>query len=82
MTRQEAFRRRRMVRAALLERARDLARSGEHGGAEAVIAAMRHAEAFDDARCWLDDWSFRHQLDRLCAMARQGRPQRRPAIGG
>jgi len=71
MNRQQVFQRKRMVRTALLERARDLARSGEHSNADGIVAAMQHAHDCEDARCWFDNWSFRHQLDRLCALAQQ-----------
>lgn len=35
------------------------------------MAAMQEVECLDDARCWFDDWSFRHQLNLLCALAHQ-----------
>lgn len=71
MTRQQVFQKKRMARTALLERARELARSGEHLDAEGVVAAMQHAYDLEEARCWFEDWSFRHQLNCLCDLAQK-----------
>ena len=70
MDRQHFIYKKRVARAALLEQARNLARSGEHAGVESIMTAMQGVEAFDDVRHWFEDWAFRHQLNRLCAIAR------------
>ncbi len=57
-------------RMALLEHARKLARSGEHADADSVMAAMQDIEDFTEVQHWFQDWAFRHQLDRLCTLAR------------
>ena len=70
-------------RARVMERARDLARSGEHADHTSII---RHLESLGEFAAVRErfEWSaFRTQLDRLCAMARGtgtpqvGRPARR-----
>ena len=57
-------------RGKLLNRARELARSGQHPDHRSIIAQLEPLEEFENARGRLEDSAFRLQLDRLCALAR------------
>jgi len=63
----------RLQRSKLLNRARDLARSGEHESHASILADLESLEGFADARDRLRD--IRSQLDQLCALAQAGRPR-------
>lgn len=58
------------LRAKVLNRARDLARSGQHTNHKSIIEQMEPLDVV--ARNRLQD--IRFQLDRLCALARAERP--------
>lgn len=61
------------LRLAYLKAARNVARSGEHAGWQAVAAAMQDLEEFRDMHRWLEEnRSIRAQLDQLCLSARKG----------
>jgi hypothetical protein len=55
----------------VLNRARDLARSGQHPDHKSIIAHLEPMEGFAEAGDRLRD--IRGQLDRLCALAQSGR---------
>ena len=59
------------LRAKVLNRARDLARSGQHTDHKSIIEQMEPLDVV--ARNGLQD--IRFQLDRLCALARAERPR-------
>jgi hypothetical protein len=59
------------LRAKVLNRARDLARSGQHTNHKSIIEQMEPLDVV--ARNGLQDIGF--QLDRLCALARAERPR-------
>ena len=61
-------------RGKVLNYARDLARSGEHRDHKSII--LRLAAKADAAlvQTWFEDRAFCAQLDRLCAVARGGKP--------
>ncbi len=60
-------------RVKVLNRARALARSGQHPDYESIIAELKPMEGFTGALARLLD--IRSQLDHLCAMAQAGRPR-------
>ncbi len=53
----------------VLNRARDLARTGEHTDHTSIKAALGRMKDFPEARLWLEDRRFGSQLDSLCARA-------------
>ena len=57
-------------RRTILERARELARSGQYPGSESIIAELQVMEGFELARARLEGPEVREQLDRLCGVAR------------
>jgi hypothetical protein len=57
-------------RRAVLNAARNLARSGQHEGCSTIIPQVAAAADYDLARAWFADHALRAQLDGLCAMAR------------
>ncbi len=57
-------------RRAILERARELALSGQYPGSESIIAELQAMEGFELARARLEELEVREQLDRLCDLAR------------
>ncbi len=57
-------------RSEVLKLARKMARSGQFADFESVKEAMRKVEGFAQATEWIGQRSFRAQIDRLCAMAR------------
>ena len=61
------------ARGKMLNRARALARSGQHSNHASIIAELESVEGFSGARERLQE--IRSQLDRLCAMARAERPR-------
>ena len=61
-------------RGRMLNYARVLARSGEHSDHESIIPVLRSLEDGATVRRWLEDRTFRTQLDKLCAMARDCAP--------
>jgi len=58
------------TRGQVLNRARDLARSGEHADHQTIIALMIAREDFALVRRWFEDRAICAQLDKLCARAR------------
>ena len=69
------YRRRRQV----LDRARELARSGQHADHTTIIRELEAIESFEIAGVRLEDRAIRTQLDRLCAMAQAGRERSKEA---
>lgn len=60
-------------RVAMLNTARNVARSGEHANWESVAAEMEVAGDFRDVRRAFEaDWTIRAQLDELCRAAGKG----------
>ena len=59
-------------RAAVMNHARNLARSGRYNGWEAILADMQTVSDLSDAERWFNDPAFRAQLNRLCELAREG----------
>jgi hypothetical protein len=57
-------------RARLLNRARELARTGRHSDHKSILAHLQTLESFSEAAKEIDP--IRFQLDRLCAMSRAG----------
>ena len=57
-------------RSEVLKLARKMARSGQFADFESVKEAMRKVDGFAQATEWIGQRSFRAQIDRLCAMAR------------
>ena len=57
-------------RAMLLNRARELARTGRHADHRSIITHLETVEGFADAGGQVGHRAFILQLDRLCAMAR------------
>ncbi len=57
-------------RGRMLNYARVLARSGEHSDHKGIIPLLTALEDAATVRRWLEDRTFRTQLDKLCAMAR------------
>ena len=55
----------------MLDRARELARSGHHRDHNSIEQQLRSLEEFPAARQWIEDRRFRAQLDKLCADARR-----------
>ncbi len=56
-------------RGKLLNRARDLARSGRYADHKSIFAELEAIDDFADA--WGRVEEFRSQLDRICALAQQ-----------
>jgi hypothetical protein len=54
----------------ILSRARALARSGQHADCASIEAAIQAVEGFEIVHRWFADWTFRAQLDALCALTR------------
>lgn len=65
---------RRARRAAVLEDARNLARSGRYADWAAVQAVAEAVNAFQAAESWFRDPAFPAQLNQLCDLARKGHP--------
>jgi hypothetical protein len=63
---------RKSLRHDLLQKARELARSGRFSTYHAVEAELRHVEGFSAAQRWFKDPTFRAQLARLCERAKDG----------
>jgi hypothetical protein len=61
-------------RGKMLNYARVLARSGEHSDHKSIIPLLTDLEDSRTVRRWLEDRTFRTQLDKLCAMARDCAP--------
>ena len=61
-------------RGKMLNYARILARSGGHSDHESIIPLLTAREDAATVRRWLEDRTFRTQLDKLCAMARDCAP--------
>jgi hypothetical protein len=59
-------------RVAVMNHARNLARSGCYNGWEAILADMQAVSDLSDAEVWFNDLAFRTQLNHLCEFARQG----------
>ena len=59
-------------RVAVMNHARNLARSGRYDGWEAILADMQAVSDLSDAERWFSDLAFRTQLNHLCEFARQG----------
>ena len=59
-------------RVAVMNHARNLARSGRYDGWEAILADMQAVSDLSDAERWFNDPAFRTQLNHLCGFARQG----------
>jgi hypothetical protein len=57
-------------RRTILERARELARSGRYPGSESIVAELQTLDGFELARARLEEAEVREQLDRLCDVAR------------
>ncbi len=57
-------------RARLLNRARELARTGRHPDHNSILAQLQTIEGFVEAAKEIEP--IRFQLDRLCAMSRAG----------
>src|SRR5829696_629382 len=57
-------------RGKMLNYARVLARSGEHSDHKSIIPLLTDLEDAATVRRWIEDRTFRTQLDKLCAMAR------------
>ena len=57
-------------RRTILDRARELARSGQHSGSESIVAELQAMDGFELARARLEEPEVREQLDRLCDVAR------------
>jgi hypothetical protein len=55
----------------VLNRARALARSGQHPGYESIVAELEHMEGFTGALARLH--GMRAQINHLCELARAGR---------
>ena len=55
----------------VLDRARELARSGQHADHKSIVAAMEQMEGFSLARTRFQEYPFLAQLDRMCRMARE-----------
>ncbi len=64
-------------RGKLLNRARDLARSGRYADHRSIFAELETIDDFADA--WGRVEEFRAQLDRICALAQQKHSQTRSA---
>jgi hypothetical protein len=62
----------------LLNRARQLARSGRHTDHRAIFEALEATDGFADARSRLEN--FRSQIDRICALALAKQQGRHPII--
>ena len=63
---------RRARRVAVLDYARNLARSGRYADWAAVQEDAKAANAFHAAESWFRDPAFRAQLNQLCDLARKG----------
>jgi hypothetical protein len=63
------------LQAKLMNRARALARSGEHADHKSIIAHLATLEGFAAARGRFEDHVFHAQLDKLCALARGAAPE-------
>ena len=63
----------RLQRSQFLNRARDLARSGQYQDHASIMADLEPLEGFAEARERLQD--IRSQLDHLCTLAQAGRPR-------
>jgi hypothetical protein len=61
-------------RGKMLNYARVLARSGEYSDHKSIIPLLTALEDGTTVRRWLEDRTFRTQLDKLCAMARDCAP--------
>jgi hypothetical protein len=59
-------------RVAVLNHARNLARSGRYAGWEAIQADTQSFSDVSGAERWFSDPAFRAQLNHLCEFARQG----------
>jgi hypothetical protein len=59
-------------RVAVLNHARNLARSGRYVGWEAIQADTRAFSDLSGAERWFSNPAFRAQLNQLCDLARQG----------
>ena len=59
-------------RVAVLNHARNLARSGRYAGWEAIQADTHAFSDLSGAERWFGDPAFRAQLNRLCELAREG----------
>lgn len=67
---------RRARRVAVLDCARNLARSGRYANWEAVQTDTKAAHNIDAAETWFRAAAFRAQLNQLCELARKGTPGR------
>ncbi len=53
----------------LLDRARELARSGRHANYKIIIRELEHVQGFDLVRTRFQEYAFLSQLDRMCRVA-------------
>ena len=58
-----------------MDRARDLARSGEHADHHSIISHLAGREDSAVVQEWLEDRAFHAQLDKLCTLARGSVPE-------
>jgi hypothetical protein len=61
------------VRWRLMDRACDIARSGQHADHRSIVAQIQVDPNFARVRRWIESPSFLAQLDRLCGLARRQR---------
>ena len=62
----------------VVERARRLARSGEHADHTTILPLLEQLPGFEAARVRFEERMMRLQLDRLCAMSRARGPKPEP----
>ena len=62
----------------VLNRARQLARSGRHADHRSIFADLETMDGFADARDRLEE--FRSQIDRICTLALAKRQGRYPVV--
>ena len=66
----QAADRRARQRARVIERARDLARTGRYEDHTGIISALVGVDGYEEVRNKIEGQAIRAQLDRLCTMAR------------
>ena len=73
---------RKSLRHEVLQKARELARSGRFKTYHAVEGELRHIEGFAAAQRWFKDPNFRAQITKLCEQAKEAptgpKGQKRP----
>ncbi len=65
----------------LLDRARELARSGRHADHKSIVAELKRVEGFAIAQARFQEYAFLAQLDRMCRLARDSDTPSREADG-